>query len=654
MIYRPEIDGIRAIAVSAVILSHAGAALPGGFLGVDVFFVLSGFLITQMMMRELLDEHFSLIRFYERRVRRILPALFLMVLVSVPVAFWLMPPVQMVAFERSIVALMLFATNVKYYFESGYFAPTSAEIPLLHTWSLAVEEQFYVFFPLILLATWRVAPRATPLVFGALALTSLVAAELVAQIEPKAAFYLLPFRAWELLTGAMAGYFASRYGLAELSAQNRSAILRTYIAQILSFFGLSIILASFIFVDDEVFIPGFVVIPTITGTVALLVWARPGTLVFRILSARVMVWLGLISYSAYLWHQPIFAFARLSQIGAPSGSLMVLLIGITLLLGYLSWRFVEQPFRDRVMLPSLPMFVAVATSGTVILAMGVAGHFGFGVGSLRFSQAEIAAMKPITAQSDPFSSGCRNRQKSSGCLLGEGSPRLAVWGDSHSEAFAAAVAELATKRGESVAQFTRRSCPPALTMVVDRVGCQNWNTKVLAEIEATDSIETVILIWRHAYYLFGEHEAVYPNLPDDPSVILSGSSASEKRSAYWQSFGSIVRGLQHANKKVIIVGPVPELGAPILRLMVHYQRYDDNLPGADFHYYQLRNQSIIPRLFVFDAKVVLPATTICRAPNICLALHNGKALYYDIDHLSLEGGRYVVEQQLKSALFVVN
>lgn len=643
--YRPEIDGIRAVAVSAVIALHAGAPLEGGFLGVDVFFVLSGFLITLILSREVNEERFQLSRFYERRIRRILPALFVVVISSVPFAFWLMPPDQMRAFERSIVALIFFSTNIKFYLESGYFAPTAGQVPLLHTWSLAVEEQFYVIFPLVLMTLWRLSRRAVMPVLGILALASLVAAELVARAAPSAAFYLLPFRAWELLAGALAGLMVARYGLPGECAASARALRWWHaskcLAQPLSLAGLMLISTSLVFVNENMAVPGIAIFPTIIGTVALLLWAQPGTFAHRVLSQRMMVGLGLISYSAYLWHQPLFAFARLSMIGMPPAWLMGVLTGVTLLLAYLSWRFIEQPFRDRSVMPRWPMWGVVTGTGVLLLAIGVTGHFGQGVGSWRFSPDQIAAMKPAEPN-DLFNAPCASDFPSEYCVRLVTPKRWAVWGDSHSMAIARALAELAVKRHEGVLQFTRHSCAPALTIEVRRVGCTVWNRAVLEKIEADEEIHTVILSWRHVYYLEGDHEEFYPELPNDPSVILTGASETEKRAAYWRSFKTTVRRLTIAGKRVVVMAPVPELGAPLPRLMVASGNYSETVPGGDFHYYKERNAAIMPHLEALGVEVMPVAEVLCGTKGICRAVKDSVPLYFDIDHLSLDGARVVI------------
>jgi peptidoglycan/LPS O-acetylase OafA/YrhL len=291
--YRPEIDGLRAVAVIPVILYHAGFELfSGGFIGVDVFFVLSGYLITSILLGEHESGKFSLVGFYERRARRILPALFFVMAASIPFAWAYLWPEDLKDFSQSIVAVSTFASNFLFWTESDYFDATAELKPLLHTWSLAVEEQFYVLFPLFLAVTWGFGKRQMFFLVVAVAALSLVAAEWASVRFPSASFYLLPTRAWELLLGALVAFYMFR---------------KTDIRgnQSLSILGLAVLAFSILAFDEQTPFPGLIaLIPTI-GVVFIVLYTREGMLVHKALSNRLLVGVGLISYSAYLWHQPI-------------------------------------------------------------------------------------------------------------------------------------------------------------------------------------------------------------------------------------------------------------------------------------------------------------------------------------------------------------
>ena len=370
MRYRPEIDGLRAIAVAAVILFHAGFALfGGGFVGVDVFFVISGFLITSIIVEELKTGRFSVVRFYERRARRILPALFTVMAACVPFAYSLLSPDDLKDFAQSLAAICLFASNVLFWGESGYF-DTQAELkPLLHTWSLAVEEQFYVVFPLLLLAVWRLGRKFLLALIGVIAVVSLVTSVDEVRNFPSAAFYLLPSRAWQLLVGALASLVADRWPSAAL----RQPAVRLA-SEAFGWGGMAMIVMALFLFDEQTPFPGLnAALPTV-GTVLVLLGASDRTSVGRMLAWRPLVGLGLISYSAYLWHQPLFAFTKHALLADLPTDLAIVLCAVTIVLACLSWRYVEQPFRDRSLISRGMVFALSAAGMAAFVGLGFIGH----------------------------------------------------------------------------------------------------------------------------------------------------------------------------------------------------------------------------------------------------------------------------------------
>ncbi|MCG9729206.1 acyltransferase [Shewanella sp. Isolate13] len=361
MRYRAEVDGLRALAVIPVILFHAGfSQFSGGFVGVDVFFVISGYLITSIILTELERDKFCIINFYERRARRILPVLFFVMLACIPFAWlWLMP-LDLQDFFQSIVAVSTFSSNILFWLESDYF-DTAAELkPLLHTWSLAVEEQYYIFFPLLLMALWG---RGKRLILGALALIfllSLSLAQWAAFNAPTANFYLLPTRGWELLIGVFAAFLLNQQQPKWMSPSLNNG---------LSTLGLLLIVFSIFIFDASVPFPSvYALVPTV-GTVLIIVFAQEGSWVQRCLSFKPLVGVGLISYSAYLWHQPVFAFVKYRSFTEPSVWLMLSLCAVVVGLSYLSWRYVEIPFRNKQAYSRRFIF----SSGAALTAVFVAG-----------------------------------------------------------------------------------------------------------------------------------------------------------------------------------------------------------------------------------------------------------------------------------------
>jgi peptidoglycan/LPS O-acetylase OafA/YrhL len=369
MNYRREIDGLRALAVLPVIFFHAGfQAFSGGFAGVDVFFVISGYLITSLILQQIDSGTFTLASFYERRARRILPALFLVMIACLPFAWLWMLPNEIKAFTKSLIATVLFASNIFFYGESGYF-DTAAELkPLLHTWSLAVEEQYYLLFPLLFLPmVWRLGKRRVFLIVASVGLSSLALATWGSLNMPAASFYLLPTRLWELLLGATIAFVASRrHGPGILQESAMPAV-----RQLASLAGLALITFAVVAFDRSTPYPGLYALVPTTGTALVILFATPRTLVGSALSSRFLVSIGLISYSAYLWHQPLFAFARLRSVQPPSAQILLLLAAVSLLIAYFSWRYIERPFRDRTRFSRSTIFLSSAIISGLLIVVPV-------------------------------------------------------------------------------------------------------------------------------------------------------------------------------------------------------------------------------------------------------------------------------------------
>ena len=361
MKYRPEIDGLRTVAVLPVILFHAGAApFSGGFVGVDVFFVISGYLITTILIGELEEGRFSIINFYERRARRILPALFFVMLCTLPFAWAWMQPSQLKDFAQSLWAVSIFGSNVLFWKTSGYFAAAADEKPFLHTWSLAVEEQYYVLFPVFLFLAWRFGRNRVFWMITFFAAGSLLISEWGWRNEPKANFFLFPTRAWELFAGSIAAFVIKTHGI------------RTN--QILAGVGLLAILYSIFFYTEATPFPSLYALLPVGGSVLIVLFATKETFAGALLSTRPFVGIGLISYSAYLWHQPLFAFARIRATEAPSFTLMMVLSVVALGLAWFSWRFVERPFRLKDVTSRRLIFSVSLTGIVFFVALGLVGN----------------------------------------------------------------------------------------------------------------------------------------------------------------------------------------------------------------------------------------------------------------------------------------
>lgn len=338
MKYRAEIDGLRALAVLPVIFFHAGFEFfNGGFVGVDIFFVISGYLITTIIISEMAEDNFSIINFYERRARRILPALFFVIAACLLFAWLWFLPSDLKDFGQSLVAVSIFSSNILFWIEGGYFG-TAAELkPLIHIWSLAVEEQYYILFPIFLMLTWKLGIKWILILLSIIFLISLGVAEWGAYNSPSGAFFLLPTRGWEILVGVFAAFYL-----------NYNTHLKSHtINQVLSLLGFGMISYSIIAFNETTPFPSlYTLIPTI-GTGLLILYAVPKTYVHKLLSMKFIVGIGLISYSTYLWHQPLLAFTKYRVLGELSDLNLIILCAASLVIAWFSWKFVEMPFRSK-------------------------------------------------------------------------------------------------------------------------------------------------------------------------------------------------------------------------------------------------------------------------------------------------------------------
>ncbi len=474
--YRADVDGLRAVAVIAVMLFHGGIApFGGGFIGVDVFFVISGYLITSLILARMQAGTFTLAGFYEARARRILPALLVVCLVSTCVAGAALLPPDLDGYARSLLAVLGFASNLHFWGASGYFDAAAELSPLLHTWSLAVEEQYYLLFPLAMLLLARRGGRALPWAIGLAAAGSLAVSVWASTHKAGANFFLLPTRAWEILLGAGCGW---------LARQRPGPALPRPVAEAFSGAGLVAICVSCIGFDRHTPSPGLATLVPTLGTAALLLFA-PGTRTGRLLASRPFVAVGLISYSAYLWHQPLYAFARHLSLDPLRAWQFGALGLVALVLGAVSWRWLETPFRNprkvsrRVLIASVAVLALLLAS--VALAAIATRGFLFRLDAQQ--QAILATLRyPIDGPyavgrcflqadqgPDDFAAECR----------GAGDRPVMVWGDSHAAALSVGLAD----RHPGLARFSAGACPPVLdTRGIGIRRCGEINARVLDEI----------------------------------------------------------------------------------------------------------------------------------------------------------------------------
>jgi peptidoglycan/LPS O-acetylase OafA/YrhL len=459
--YRPEIDGLRAVAVLGVVAYHAGLArVTGGFVGVDVFFVISGYLITSLILREGDAGRFSLRAFWGRRIRRLAPAMILMLAGSAILAHLLLYPLEFKAFARALIAQPFLLANVLFYLQDPYFAPASATMPLLHTWSLAVEEQFYLVYPLTLLLLIRAGDRGRiGWITGAFLATAALGIAL-AVIDRHAAFYLLPARAWEFLAGAL---------VAVTLPAGRRRCPSGSVAALTAWAGLAAILVPMIVYREGMIFPGTAALPPVLGAAAVLIAgtaARP-PLAIRLLSTRPMVWLGLVSYGFYLWHWPLLVFQNqllVDPLGirpTPDAPVLerIVAVLVALFLAWASYRYVELPIRRRHLLARRRTLVAaMAMAVCAMIGYGVAGEAGW---LRRFPAAEDRYLVQETAPTNRCGHWLNGLIGGDFCRIADGRPEgggVLLMGDSHAGMMARVLADVVRRHGLSL-DVTRLKCP---------------------------------------------------------------------------------------------------------------------------------------------------------------------------------------------------
>lgn len=635
--YRRDIDGLRAVAVIAVVLFHFGVpGFTGGFVGVDVFFVISGYLITSIIWNQRQAGRFSFVEFWARRARRILPALFAMIIAVLAVGWFLLAPKDYEELGRSVRYQVMFVSNILFMRQDGYFDVASDLKPLLHTWSLAVEEQFYIIFPLLLtllssrLKHWRLA------LFGVL-LVSFGLSVWAIQHHPEKAFFLLPMRAWELLAGAMLAV-----------APKHAWRLKPLAAQALSLLGMGLILLAVFVYDKSTPFPGATALLPVLGVVLLILAnGHRETLVGQLLSSRVMVGLGLISYSWYLWHWPVFVFSSYASVDEPGALDTAGLILLTLVLGYLSWKFVETPFRERRLLAGRRQILLAGFCG--ILLLGLAGQ------SLRWTDG---LPWRLSEQALQYAKGREWRPELMACLADDKTPddklfchygmtdlptRAMVWGDSHATALIPVFDDGAKAHGVSVILASSPGCIPVDGLEHDGV-CARFNKRVEQGLK-TQSVSDVVLVARWSLYLYGDAKGDLGHVLRTPDGRYDRVDA-ERRLA--EGLRTRVAQLRAAGHRVWLVkeAPLQAFSPPyrLTRLAMLDRPVDDVGLDVEAHH---KRQVFISQLFAQLAqedpavRVVDPAPRLCDDKGLCHAELGGYSLYTDDNHLSEVGARFV-------------
>ncbi len=612
--YRPEIDGLRAVAVIPVLLFHAGFdSFQGGYVGVDIFFVISGYLITTIIVSGISNKTFSVVEFYERRTRRILPVLFLILFVSCVFAWKYLLPDELKVFGQGVTAAVLFSANIYLYVKNNdYFGIQAENNPVLHLWSLGAEEQFYLLFPLIMIAIWKWRSSYSVVLLPVL-LLSLGYSQWLLYHNPAAAFFLLPSRAWELLIGSI---------LASTALKGIQPNVSRGAAELLCSAGLVLILISIFVFDKQTPFPGLWGLLPTTGAGLLILFSSHQTMVGRFLSHRVIVFIGLLSFSLYLWHQPLFSFYRFFSSGKTTSFGFACLILLCFILSYLSWKYVEKPFRDRSRFSRFTIFsLAVGITGLFVV-FGLVAHLNSG-----YPQRNPVFKR--LASNYGLSLSCNGNSTIRPLCSTSDAPEVAIFGNSY--AMHLVEGYVHSHPGTGVVQLTRDSCHPHSRPGPNNKkakGCSAFLNAAMNTIKATESIKTVILSARF-------------------NDILDDRMQHELTEA--------VQSLTSAGREVVIVGPTPTIGVDFGKCFIRVQNsegysacnYDRSLIPDDYFKIMSRLEDIARSL---DASLIDLADYLC-GPITCNAVVGDIFVYRDTGHLSREGSRLVFDMINKRRAF---
>lgn len=642
--YRPDIDGLRAIAVLAVLLFHLDIGIvSGGYVGVDIFFVISGFLIGRGVATDLAAGRFSLATFYVHRIKRIFPALFTMLGAVVVLGWFLLLPGDYRNLGSSALATTLFAGNVFFARETGYFGLDAAQTPLLHTWSLAVEEQYYIVFPLLMMALWRSRGGGRHVVVLAiLALVSLVASVVAVRTAPTAAFYSTAFRAWEFLAGAL---------LAAGALPDFKTGVQSSTAGIAA---LAILIWPIIGFTAATEFPGSNALYPVIGAMLLIHSGGPASLVGRLLATPLPVFVGRISYSLYLWHWPLIVCWKYRHGAALEPLDQVAIAAVSVVIAFLSWRFVEQPVRRMNDIRAGMVFQTALATLALGCAVGllVRGSGGFP----SRMEPQVIALDAATrsmARLPRHCTGSAPARRHTLCLLGarrDLPPTFLLWGDSHANALMPAFDRAGVELGLVGRIASYPACPALLG--VDRLDqppshdCSAFNDAVLGALRAMPSVRTVFLVSRWGFCATGVRTEGGP-----PCHLGSDQEQSRPlestQSLFTQSLRTTVATLTGMGRTVVLVAPTPEFHSNVPETLARAALFGGppNLALSERDY--VRRQRLVLRDFIllrdrFAVRLIYPHRILCRGGHCRTTVH-GTPLYADDDHLSRTGSLLLTE-----------
>lgn len=657
--YRPDIDGLRALAISSVVLFHAFPDLiPGGFIGVDIFFVISGYLISTIIFTELDAGTFSFRDFYARRIRRIFPALWIVLLFSLPFGYFLLFSEEYKDLGSQVVAGIFFYSNF-YYLKAftDYFSPLSEQQPLLHLWSLGIEEQFYIFWPVFTYAFWRFKN----IFFRIILLLTILSFGLnlwTIQRDPMETFYLPTTRAWELLLGAILAWL-HLYQKEWLEGKIRNPFLKRWIPDAKAFLGIALILLGITVISKASPFPGYLALLPSLGAF-LLISAGPNTWINRrILSNKISVFIGLISFPLYLWHWPLLSFANITASGIPPLPIRIVAVLLSILLAYMTMSLVERRIRFRpgkqitIGLIASMLFLGALTY--VITLPKVSEHRGIRYESLK--EKVLYQLANQKSCKDDF----RASMSPDICYYGtlEKEPTVVLFGDSHAESYYPGLAKyFKTTLNTNLMLLAMHECPPFVKMInltgrSPKVCSENQN--IIKYIEQNPNIKTVLISGRGPIRISGKGFGKIESHVSQDLHFASDPSITDKAEIFKLSLRATVQPLVEAGKEVVLIADNPELGFPVsecgaqrpLQLFIADFRDPCAVSRKDFEdrnreYHKILNE--VANEFPKGSIKIWESWKGFCDEKWCWGKKDGFVLYLDDDHLSLQGSIWIAEQ----------
>lgn len=661
--YRPEIDGLRAIAVFGVIIYHAQLNIlgknlfQGGFIGVDIFFVISGYLITSFILNEFKKKKFSLIHFYERRARRILPALFTVIILSIPFAWLYLLPNDFIDFFKSIISSIFFWSN-HYFYNSGqlYNDGSSLIKPFLHTWSLSVEIQFYIFFPIFLIFCLSFFKKNILKIFFFVFIISLLFSIWCSSNYPSLSFYILITRLWELFAGSILSKLEFDYG-----RKNYKNIFYTF-----PLIGIICIIYSFIFFNDKTFHPSFITLIPIIGTCLIIWFSNEKELLTKVLSSKFFVSFGLISYSLYLYHYPIFAFSRITEFATGDNIKKALVVFAILFFSISTYFLVEKPFRNREKL-SFKLAFRILISLQIILSLFYYYSIQKNGFKERFPEIILKNLNPIEGNNKNYVKDNCKEKINDFCVLNSNAINGSVFilGDSHIEVIKNSIKTKLIEKKYEVIPIIKYSC-----WYLPEFNKIDWKTKKTKDSCNADNHEIIkktILSKKNSIIIIGGRLPLYISSKyfdnQEGGIEWSDSKEGDKfvhtknKLSLSDGIKISIEELLNNNHKVILIYPIPEVGWNVPKKMIidmpKNKKFINNFMKSynlttSYDVYKNRTYKsfkILDSITHKDLYRVYPHTLFCdnTIKDRCVT-HNLKDIFYsDDDHLSIKGSELVSE-----------